>query len=60
MTDTPKDPNRRPSLTTENEDLFNAHNFDIKIELDFPLPGINVFALILNRSSLNYSVVYCL
>jgi hypothetical protein len=35
----PKDHNRRPSLTTENEDLFNAHDFDIKIELDFPLPG---------------------
>ena len=39
LTDTPKDPNRRPSLTAENEDLFNAHDFDIKIELDFPLPG---------------------
>ncbi|XP_028417681.1 RNA polymerase-associated protein RTF1 homolog [Dendronephthya gigantea] len=35
MADTP---NRRPSINTENEDLFNAHDFDIKIELDFPLP----------------------
>ena len=37
-TDMAKDPNRRPSITAENEDLFNAHDFDIKIELDFPLP----------------------
>lgn len=36
--DGPKDRPRKPSVTSENEDLFNAHNFDIKIELDFPLP----------------------